>query len=148
MQIRQQIAKRIEEYDQTHDQLFVEVADSGQLDEVLRNRNTTEGCYVIKLEKQAQTASDYYQAVTERYQVVTICSNYSDTYGSAVGDCAEAMQQAVFSAISGFVCTDDNGHPTDPLKFVTGGLVDLKNSLHVWADIYELGYTQAINQQT
>ena len=49
MQIRQQIAQRINDYDQAHDQLFIEVADSGQLDEVLRNRSTTEACYVIKL---------------------------------------------------------------------------------------------------
>ena len=147
MQIRQQIAQRINDYDRAHAQLFTEVADSGQLDEVLKNRNTTEGCYVIKLETQATTSSDYYQDVTERYQVITICSNYSDGYGSAVGDTAEAMQGAVFSAISGYICTDSKGEDAEPLKFVTGGLVDLKDSLHVWADIYELGYTQKINQQ-
>lgn len=147
MQIRQQIAQRINDYDQAHTQLFTEVADSGQLDEVLKNRNTTEGCYVIKLETQAATTSDYYQDVTERYQIITICSNYSDGYGSAVGEQAEAMQGAVFSAISGYICTDSKGEDAEPLKFVTGGLVDLKDSLHVWADIYELGYTQRINQQ-
>lgn len=147
MRIRKQIAQRINDYDQANTQLFTEVADSGQLDEVLKNRNTTEGCYVIKLETQAQSASDYYQDVTERYQVITICSNYSDAYGSAVGDIAEAMQDVVYEAISGYVCTDKKGDDTDPLKFVTGGLVDLKDSLHVWADIYELGYTQKINQQ-
>ena len=147
MQIRQQIAQRINDYDQAHTQLFTEVADSGQLDEVLKNRNTTEGCYVIKLETQAATTSDYYQDVTERYQIITICSNYSDGYGSAVGEQAEAMQGAVFSAISGYICTDSKGEDAEPLKFVTGGLVDLKDSLHVWADIYELGYTQKINQQ-
>lgn len=147
MQIRKQIAQRINDYDQAHDRMFVEVADSGQLDEVLKNRNTTEGCYVIKLETQAVTTSDYYQDVTERYQIITICSNYSDAYGSAVGDTAEDMQGAVFSAISGYVCTDSKGADTDPLTFVTGGLIDLKDSLHVWADIYELGYTQRINQQ-
>ena len=147
MRIRKQIAQRINDYDQAHDRMFVEVADSGQLDEVLKNRNTTEGCYVIKLETQATTRSDYYQDVTERYQVITICSNYSDAYGSAVGDIAEDMQAAVFSAISGYICTDKKGVNTEPLKFVTGGLIDLKDSLHVWADIYELGYTQRINQQ-
>ncbi|UNK05839.1 hypothetical protein MN210_03370 [Psychrobacter raelei] len=147
MQIRQQIAQRINDYDQAHEQLFIEVADSGQLDEVLRNRSTTEACYVIKLETQAHSQSDYYQAVTERYQVITICSNYTDSYGAAVGERAEAMQQAVFKALSGYVCTDINNNNTDPLKFVTGGLVDLKDSLHVWSDIYELGYTQQINQQ-
>lgn len=147
MRIRKQIAQRIEDYDQANTQLFTEVADSGKLDEVLKNRNTTEGCYVIKLETQAQSNSDYYQDVTERYQIITICSNYSDAYGSAVGDTAEDMQGAVFSAISGYVCTDNKGDDTEPLKFVTGGLVDLKDSLHVWADIYELGYTQKINQQ-
>ena len=147
MRIRKQIAQRINDYDQANTQLFTEVADSGQLDEVLKNRNTTEGCYVIKLETQAQSASDYYQDVTERYQVITICSNYSDAYGSAVGDIAEDMQAAVFSAISGYICTDKKGVNTEPLKFVTGGLIDLKDSLHVWADIYELGYTQRINQQ-
>lgn len=147
MRIRKQIAQRINDYDQANAQLFTEVADSGQLDEVLKNRNTTEGCYVIKLETQAQSASDYYQDVTERYQVITICSNYSDAYGSAVGDIAEDMQAAVFSAISGYICTDKKGVNTEPLKFVTGGLIDLKDSLHVWADIYELGYTQRINQQ-
>ncbi|PNK59464.1 hypothetical protein [Psychrobacter sp. FDAARGOS_221] len=146
MQIRQQIAQRINDYDQAHDQLFIEVADSGQLDEVLRNRSTTEACYVIKLETQAQSQSEYYQAVTERYQIITICSNYTDSYGAAVGERAEAMQDTVFNAISGFICTK-KGDTTDPLKFVTGGLVDLKDSLHVWADIYELGYTQQINQQ-
>lgn len=147
MQIRKQIAQRINDYDQAHDRMFVEVADSGQLDEVLKNRNVSEGCYVIKLETQAVTTSDYYQDVTERYQIITICSNYSDAYGSAVGDTAEDMQGAVFSAISGYVCTDSKGADTDPLTFVTGGLIDLKDSLHVWADIYELGYTQRINQQ-
>ena len=147
MRIRKQIAQRINDYDQANTQLFTEVADSGQLDEVLKNRNTTEGCYVIKLETQAQSTSDYYQDVTERYQVITICSNYSDAYGSAVGDIAEDMQAAVFSAISGYICTDKKGVNTEPLKFVTGGLIDLKDSLHVWADIYELGYTQRINQQ-
>lgn len=147
MQIRQQIAQRINDYDQAHNQLFVEVADSGQLDEVLRNRNTTEACYVIKLETQAQTQSKYYQAVTERYQVITICSNYSDAYGAAVGERAESMQQTVFKALSGYVCSDADNNDTDPLQFITGGLVDLKDSLHVWADIYELSYTQKINQQ-
>lgn len=147
MRIRKQIAQRINDYDQANTQLFTEVADSGQLDEVLKNRNTTEGCYVIKLETQAQSTSDYYQDVTERYQIITICSNYSDAYGSAVGDIAEDMQAAVFSAISGYICTDKKGVNTEPLKFVTGGLIDLKDSLHVWADIYELGYTQRINQQ-
>lgn len=147
MRIRKQIAQRINDYDQANTQLFTEVADSGQMDEVLKNRNTTEGCYVIKLETQAVSTSDYYQDVTERYQIITICSNYSDGYGSAVGDIAEDMQGAVFSAISGYVCTDKKGADTEPLKFVTGGLVDLKDSLHVWADIYELGYTQKINQQ-
>lgn len=147
MRIRKQIAQRINDYDQANAQLFTEVADSGQLDEVLKNRNTTEGCYVIKLETQAQSTSDYYQDVTERYQIITICSNYSDAYGSAVGDIAEDMQAAVFSAISGYICTDKKGVNTEPLKFVTGGLIDLKDSLHVWADIYELGYTQRINQQ-
>ena len=57
------------------------------------------------------------------------------------------MQQAVFKALSGYVCTDTDDNETDPLQFVTGGLVDLKDSLHVWADIYELSYTQKINQQ-
>lgn len=148
MTIRQQIAQRINDYDQAHNKLFVEVADSGQLDEVLKNRNTTEGCYVIKLETQAQSQSDYYQAVSERYQVITICSNYSDAYGTAVGERAEAMQDTVFRALSGYICTDKDNNDTDPLQFVTGGLVDLKDSLHVWADIYELEYSQKINQQT
>ncbi|WP_434352991.1 hypothetical protein VH441_07275 [Psychrobacter sp. HD31] len=147
MQIRKQIATRINDYDQTNGKLFVEVADSGQLDDVLKNRNTANGCYVIKLDTNAKSASDIYQLVTERYQVITICSNFSDSYGSAVGDRAEDMQHTVFKAISGYVCTDNQGNTTDPLKFVTGGLVDLKNSLHVWADIYELSYTQKINQQ-
>ena len=147
MSIRKQITQRINDYDQAHTQLFIEVADSGKLDEVLKNRNVSEGCYVIKLETQATTTSDYYQDVTERYQVITICSNYSDGYGSAVGEQAESMQDAVFQAISGYVCTDSKSEDTEPLKFVTGGLVDLKDSLHVWADIYELSYTQRINQQ-
>ncbi len=147
MTIRQQIAERINDYDQSNQQLFNEVADSGQLDEVLKNRNTQDGCYVIKLETQAETASDYYQRITERYQIISICSNYSDSYGSAVGERAEEMQTTIFNAISGFICKDKNGNDTDPLKFITGGLVDLKNSLHVWADIYELEYTQKINQQ-
>lgn len=148
MSIRKQITQRINDYDQANDLLFVEVADSGKLDEVLKNRNVSEGCYVIKLETQAVSTSDYYQDVTERYQIITICSNYSDGYGSAVGEQAEAMQDAVFQAISGYICTDKKDEDTDPLTFVTGGLVDLKDSLHVWADIYELGYTQRINQQT
>lgn len=147
MRIRKQIAQRINDHDQANTKLFMEVADSGQLDEVLKNRNVSEGCYVIKLETQAVTTSDYYQDVTERYQVITICSNYSDAYGAAVGDIAEDMQEVVYEAISGYVCTDKKGDDTDPLKFVTGGLIDLKDSLHVWADIYELGYTQKINQQ-
>ncbi len=147
MTIRQQIAKRINDYDQNNQQLFNEVADSGQLDEVLKNRNTQDGCYVIKLETQAESDSEHYQRITERYQIISICSNYSDSYGSAVGERAEDMQQTILQAISGFICKDKNGNDTDPLKFITGGLVDLKNSLHVWADIYELEYTQKINQQ-
>ncbi len=74
--IRQQIAQRISEYDSAQaEPLFIEVADSGQLDDVLNNRNVIDGCYVIKLDRSA-TAETPYQRVTERYQIVTICQNY------------------------------------------------------------------------
>ncbi len=141
-----QIADRIREYDDKHTQLFTEVADSGQLDDVLNNRNVSEGCYVIKLDKKATTETPY-QRVTERYQIITICQNYTDAYGSAVGEMAELMQEAVFFALSGYTCRDNNNGQTEPLEFVTGGLIDLKNSLHIWSDIYQLEYTQKHNQQ-
>ncbi len=144
--IRQQIANRIREYDNDNAQLFAEVADSGQLDEILRNRNVSEGCYVIKLDKKA-TAETPYQRVTESYQIITICQNYTDAYGSAVGEMAEQMQEVVFAALSGYVCSDKDNNLTDPLQFITGGLVDLKNNLHVWSDIYQLEYTVKHNQQ-
>lgn len=146
--IRQQLADRIRDYDNAQAaSLFVEVADSGKLDDVLSNTNATEGCYVIKLERNAESDGDYYQRVTERYQAVTLCQNYSDAYGQAVGEQAEAMQKVVFKALSGFTPTDDNHRETDPVRFVAGGLVDLENHQHVWADIYQLEYTQTINQQ-
>lgn len=139
----EQIADRIRDYDNAQaTPLFTEVADSGQLDDVLNNMNVTEGCYVIKLERQA-TPETPYQRVIERYQIVTICRNFSDAYGSAVGKMADDMQQCVFKAIGGYVVADG----IDPLKFITGGLVDLKNQLHVWSDIYQLEYTQKHNQQ-
>ncbi len=144
--IRQQIAHRIRTFDDARQQLFVEVADSGQLDDVLNNRNVTEGCYVIKLDRSA-TVETPYQRVTERYQIVTICQNYADAYGTAVGEMAEKMQETVFTALSGYTCVDDNNQLTDPLQLTTGGLVDLKNQLHVWADIYQLEYTIKHNQQ-
>ncbi len=146
MNIRQQIAQRISEYDSTQaEPLFIEVADSGQLDDVLNNRNVTEGCYVIKLDKTA-TAETPYQRVTERYQIVTICQNYADAYGSAVGEIAELMQKRVFAALSGYQLPNV---PVlaDPLMFITGGLVDLQNNLHVWSDIYQIEYTIKHNQQ-
>lgn len=146
--IRQQLADRIRDYDNAQaTPLFVEVADSGQLDDVLNNANTTEGCYVVKLERTAKSDSDYYQRVTERYQIVTVCQNYSDSYGSAVGELAEAMQDVVFKALSGY-CPHIEGGDVDPVQFETGGLVDLRNHLHVWADIYQLEYTQQLNQQS
>lgn len=144
--IRQQIADRVRDYDNAQSQpLFLEVADSGQLDDVLSNMNVTEGCYVIKLERNA-TDTTPYQRVTERYQVVTICQNHADAYGTAAGEIADAMQGRVFAALGGHVVTDTNGTPADPLLFITGGLVDLHNQIHVWADIYQLEYTQTHQQ--
>lgn len=141
--IRKQIADRIRDYDDAQGvALFAEVADCGRLEDVLRNRNVTEGCYVIKLDN-AATDHTPYQRVIERYQVVTICQNYGDAYGTAVGEVAENMQQRVRSAISGYV-VDDADAAADPLIFIAGGLVDLQNSLHVWADIYQTEYTHKI----
>ncbi len=144
--IREQIAERIQEFDNGDEPLFMQVADSSELDECLKNRTVTEGCFVIKLESKAQSSSDYYQRITEHYQVVTLCQNLSDSYGQAVGEMAEQMQRLVFKALSGFCPLDYKGEKTEPLQFVSGRIIELHNGLHIWSDVYQLSYTQAIKQ--
>ncbi|MBS9777630.1 MAG: hypothetical protein KGV50_02595 [Gammaproteobacteria bacterium] len=147
MTLREQIVEKIKaEDDKPGNQLFIEVADAGQFDDALKNRTVTEACYVIKLDTTANTKSDYYQVITERYQVVTMCQNLSDPLGRAAGDVAEHMQKVVFNALSGFVAKDENGQDINPMLFNSGGLIDMSQGLHVWSDIYSLSYTQSIIQ--
>ncbi|MDP8089544.1 hypothetical protein QJU64_05785 [Pasteurella atlantica] len=146
MTIRQQIAERIKEVDdKSSHPLFIIVSDSAELDDCLNHRTITEGCFVIKLETTAKSHSDFYQRITERYQIVTLCQNLTDSNGQAVGELAERMQKRVLKAISGF-CPKYDETETDPLQFVSGRLIDLSDGLHIWADVYELQYTQAIHQ--
>lgn len=146
--IRKQIVERIKNLDRSNlNPLFITVSDSAELEDALKNNNVSEGCFVIKLERTATSLSEFYQKVTEHYQIVSICRNLSDANGQAVGELSEQMQQQIFKAISGFTPYDINALETNPMQFVSGGLIDLTNGLHIWADIYKVQYTQNINQQ-
>lgn len=129
---------------------FSEVAGSAQLDAALAGRRSSNACYVVRESIALSKQGEYYQRVTEVYSIVTLCRAV-DGYAEDIGEVAEAMQDLVFKALSGYAVpvADDNGtaDTTDPLVYTGGRLAVLKPGLHAWEDRYQLTYTTQTNQQ-
>ncbi len=137
--IREQLVAQIEQLDKKR--LFQKVAAGTELEEFLQHRTTLNACFILLLERSAQSESEYFQTVTERYQVISIASMLRNS-----GNLLDDMQAVIFKALSGFSPVID-GEKTNPVHFEQGKLIELENGRGIWSDIYSLNYTVAINQQ-
>jgi hypothetical protein len=114
---------------------FREVAGAVNLAAILSGRIEAPGCYVFK-ERETPEAnaglSDNFQILNLSFAVVIAVSNSRDQRGSDAADVSEVFQDAVKSALLGWI---PNNKFTS-LSYGGGALVSFAGGLYIWRASY------------
>jgi len=115
---------------------FKEVAGAASLASVLANRTSVPGCYVFRSNNRLGPGHGdivITQPREEYIACVVVTGNVRDSRGAEGADENEAFCLKIQEALLGWQPSVDH----EPLEQASGKLVQFKNGMFIWMDIYK-----------
>ena len=115
---------------------FIEVAGTANLESVLANRTSVPGCYVFRSNNKLGSAHGdivITQAREDFVACVVVTRNVRDSRGAEGADENEALCLKIQESLLGW---QPSAHH-EPIEQASGKLVQFKNGMFIWMDIYK-----------